>query len=79
MIGLALIVTVAFTVWCIYAEAQDSLTRLSRVAATPVIVVLEEQVIGVEEKVRMLDEIFNTARRPDEDETDPPTVVMDRR
>jgi hypothetical protein len=74
MIALALIVTVAFTAWTIWAGAQHSLARLPRIAATPVLVE-EEQVLGVEEKVRMLDEIFDTLKRPEDDEVDPPTVV----
>ncbi len=78
MIGLALIVTVAFTAWTIWAGAQHSLKQLPRIAATPV-VVEEEQVVGVEEKVRMLDEIFSAAPFPKDDEVDPPTVVAPKR
>jgi len=78
MIALALIVTVAFTAWTIWEGAKQSLRRLPHIAATPV-VVEEEQVVGVEEKVRMLDEIFDTLKRPADDEVDPPTVVMDKR
>jgi hypothetical protein len=78
MIALALIVTVAFTAWTIWEGAKQSLRRLPRIEATPV-VVEEEQVLGVEEKVRMLDEIFDTLKRPEDDEVDPPTVVATKR
>ena len=37
------------------------------------VVVEEEQVVGVEEKVRMLDEIFSARPFPKDDEVDPPT------
>ena len=78
MIALALIVTVAFTAWTIWEGAKQSLRRLPRIEATPV-VVEEEQVVGVEEKVRMLDEIFSAAPFPKDDEVDPPTVVATKR
>jgi len=78
MIALALIVTVAFTAWTIWAGAQHSLARLPRIAATPVLVE-EEQVLGVEEKVRMLDEIFSATPLLAGDEVDPPTVVDAKR
>ena len=39
----------------------------------------EEQVAGVEEKVRMLDEIFSARPFPKDDEVDPPTVVVTKR
>ena len=78
MIGLALIVTVAFTAWTIWAGAQSSLKRLPLIAATPVLVE-EEQFLGVEEKVRMLDEIFSATPLLADDEVDPPTVVMNKR
>jgi hypothetical protein len=78
MIGLALIVTVTATAWTIWEGAKQSLRRLPRIAATPV-AVEEEQVVGVEEKVRMLDEIFSAAPFPKDDEVDPPTVVAPKR
>jgi len=34
---------------------------------------------AVDEKVRLLDEIFDTLKRPADDEVDPPTVVADKR
>lgn len=81
LIALLLLATVAFTAWTIYAGAQHSLRRLPRITATPVVVQLVEEAraAGVEEKVRMLDEIFSARPDPREDEVDPPTVVMDRR
>lgn len=78
MIALALIGVVAFTAWTIWEGAKQSLRRLPRIEATPV-VVEEEQVLGVDEKVRMLDEIFSARPFPNDDEVDPPTVVMDKR
>lgn len=81
MLIILLLATTAFTAWCIYAGAQGSLRRLPRITATPVVVQLVEEARegGVEEKQRMLDEIFSARPFPREDEVDPPTVVMDRR
>jgi hypothetical protein len=42
-------------------------------------VVNEETLSAVDEKVRLLDEIFDTLQRPADDEMDPPTVVADKR
>jgi hypothetical protein len=78
MIGLALIVAVVFTAWTIWAGAQSSLKRLPPIPVVPV-VVDEETLNAVDEKVRLLDEIFDTLKRPADDEVDPPTVVMDKR
>ena len=77
MIALALIVTVAFTAWTIWEGAKQSLRRLPRIEATPV-VVEEEHVVGVEDKRRMLDKIF-AQHHANDDDVDPPTVVADRR
>jgi hypothetical protein len=42
-------------------------------------VVNEETLTAVDEKVRLLDEIFDTLKRPADDEVDPPTVVATKR
>ena len=78
MIALALIVAVAFTAWTIWEGAHQSVRRLPPIPVVPV-VVNEETLAAVDEKVRLLDEIFETLKRPADDEVDPPTVVMDKR
>jgi len=78
MIGLALIGAVAFTAWTIWEGAKQSVRRLPPIPVVPV-VVNEETLTAVDEKVRLLDEIFDTLQRPADDEVDPPTVVADRR
>ena len=78
MIGLALIATAAFTAWTIWEGAKQSVRRLPPIPVVPV-VVNEETLTAVDEKVRLRDEIFDTLKRPADDEVDPPTVVMDKR
>lgn len=78
MIALALIAAVAFTAWTIWEGAHQSVRRLPPIPVVPV-VVNEETLTAVDEKVRLLDEIFDTLKRPADDEVDPPTVVADKR
>ncbi len=78
MIGLALIAAAAFTAWTIWEGARQSVRRLPPIPVVPV-VVNEETLSAVDEKVRLLDEIFDTLKRPADDEVDPPTVVADKR
>jgi len=78
MIGLALIVSVASTAWTIWEGAKQSVRRLPPIPVVPV-VVNEETLTAVDEKVRLLDEIFDTLKRPADDEVDPPTVVDTKR
>lgn len=78
MIALALIAAAAFTAWTIWAGAKQSVRRPPPIPVVPV-VVNEETLSAVDEKVRLLDEIFDTLQRPADDEVDPPTVVADKR
>ena len=78
MIALALIAVVAFTAWTIWEGAKQSLRRLPPIPVVPV-VVNEETLTAVEQKARLLDEIFDTLQRPADDEVDPPTVGFDKR
>ena len=78
MIGLALIVAAAFTAWTIWEGVKQSLRRLPPIPVVPV-VVNEETLTAVDEKARLLDEIFDTLKRPADDEVDPPTVVATKR
>jgi hypothetical protein len=78
MIGLALIAAAAFTAWTIWEGAKRSVRRLPPIPVVPV-VVNEETLTAVEQKARLLDEIFDTLKRPADDEVDPPTVVSDKR
>ena len=75
---MALIAAVAFTAWTIWEGAKQGVRRLPPIPVVPV-VVNEETLTSVDEKVRLLDEIFDTLKRPADDEVDPPTVVMDKR
>ena len=78
MIALALIAAAAFTAWTIWEGAHQRVRRLPPIPDVPV-VVNEETLTAVDEKVRLLDEIFDTLKRPADDEVDPPTVVADKR
>ena len=71
MLSVLLALSLAFTATMIWLGRP----RPSLKSPTFVIpVVVEDD--GVDDKVRMLDEIFDTIKRDDGDE-DPPTVVMD--
>ena len=71
MLSVLLALSLAFTATMIWLGRP----RPSLKPPTFVIpVVVEDD--GVDDKVRMLDEIFDTIKRDDGDE-DPPTVVMD--
>jgi hypothetical protein len=78
MIALALIAAAAFTAWTIWEGAKQRLRRLPPIPVVPV-VVNEETLTAVDEKARLLDEIFDTLKRPADDEVDPPTVVATKR
>ena len=68
-----LALSVGFTGWMIWLGRP----RVAVPALTPTPVVVQEVPDdGVEDKARMLDEIFGTIKREECDE-DPPTVVMD--
>ena len=80
MLIVLLIVTVVGTAWSIWAYAHPP--KCERPPAeqpdpTPAIVTWDESVDGVEDKRRMLDRIFETHRQNDDD-IDPPTVVVTR-
>lgn len=81
MLIVLLILTLAGTAWCIWAEAQPPKCAhppVERPEPTPVEVQWDERVDGVEEKRQMLDRIFSQHQHNDDD-VDPPTVVADRR
>ncbi len=73
MLGVLLVLSVLFTASMIWLGRP----RPSLKQPTFVVPVLVEE-DDIDDKVRMLDEIFDTIRRDDGDE-DPPTVVMDTR
>lgn len=81
MLIVLLILTLAGTAWCIWAETQPpkcALPPLERPEPTPVEVEWDDRVDGVEDKRQMLDKIFETHRQH-VDDVDPPTVVAVRR
>ena len=73
MLAALLILSVASTAALIW-YGRPRITLKQPTLVIPVVV--EDD--GVDDKVRMLDEIFDTLKRDDFDE-DPPTVVMDPR
>ena len=78
MIIALLAVTVAWTAWCVWAEKNPPKPTVQPQAPTPVEVEWDEQTDSVEDKRRMLDQIFER-HVPNDDDVDPPTVVADRR
>ena len=78
MSGVEIVMLVALLVLSVAGTAASIWAGRPRPAQpTPVVPeVVEEE--SLDEKVKMLDEIFGTIRRDDGDE-DPPTVVMDTR
>ena len=81
MLIVLLILTVAGTAWCVWAERQSAKCThppVEKPDPTPVTVEWDESVDSVEDKRQMLDRIFETHKQRDDD-ADPPTVVMPRR
>lgn len=81
MLIVLLILTLAGTVWSIWAYAHPpkcAQPPTEKPEPTPVVVEWDESIDSVEDKRKMLDRIFETHRQNDDD-VDPPTVVAVRR